>query len=211
MTILAKPLFRGHLHQAAFFVSLGACMMLVGKGTTSLCVFSATIFSFGLLTLFGISALYHRKHWEPKARTILKRLDHAAIFILIASTGTPIALLAMPMEEGKTFLSVIWFAAVLGILQSVFWVQAPKFLKAIFYVAMGWAAAPFMDEMSHAMGFAMTSILVLGGVVYTLGAVAYSLKWPRLNPKVFGYHELFHLFTLVGAGLHFFVIYQLIK
>lgn len=207
---MEKPRLRGVLHQEAFFISLGACSLLVAKSTTNFSLIASLIYSIGLLLLFGISTIYHRIHWQPTPRSFMKRLDHSAIFILIAGTFTPICLLALPPTSGHQLLLVIWIAAMAGILQSIFWVKAPKYVTAIFYVTMGWFALPYISELKNSLGTTSLTMIISGGVVYMVGAVFYALKKPNLFPGIFGYHELFHFFTIIGAGLHFIVIYQLI-
>lgn len=206
-----KPLLRGYLHQEAFFITLGASILLIAKSSTSLSLISSIVFSIGLLLLFGISALYHRPYWKPKARVFLKRLDHSAIFILIASTFTPICLLALPPTSGNMLLIIVWIAAVLGILQSIFWVKAPKIVTALLYIIMGWQALPYLKELNQSLGTPQVSLLITGGIIYTIGAIFYAAKKPKLYPTVFGYHELFHFFTIVAAACHFAVIYHLIN
>lgn len=209
-----KPLLRGYLHQEAFFIALGACALLLVKVLitgNSREILATSIYSTGLLLLFGTSAIYHRPYWTPNSRAILKRLDHAAIFILIASTFTPICLLALVEGAGARLLTIIWIAAALGILQAFFWVSAPKFVKAIFYIFMGWLALPYLEDLRLVLGPVSVGLIVAGGVVYSVGAVFYVLKRPNLFPGVFGYHELFHFMTIIGAGLHFAVIYKLIS
>ena len=206
-----KPLLRGYLHQEAFFTTLGAAILLIAKSSTSLSLISSIVFSIGLLLLFGISALYHRPYWKPKARVFLKRLDHSAIFILIASTFTPICLLALPPASGNMLLIIVWIAAVLGILQSIFWVKAPKIVTALLYIIMGWQALPYLKELNQSLGTSQLSLLITGGIIYTIGAIFYAAKTPKLYPTVFGYHELFHFFTIIAAACHFAVIYHLIN
>lgn len=206
-----KPALRGYLHQEAFFVALGACILLIAKSTNSISYLSSLVYSLGLLLLFGISAIYHRPQWEPKQRAVLKRLDHSAIFVLIAGTFTPICLLGLPQEQGNLLLIVIWVAALAGIIQSIFWVKAPKWLTALFYIAMGWMALPYLAVLKISLGTASLLLLAIGGVVYTVGAVFYAKKRPNIRPGIFGYHELFHLFTVIGAAFHFVVVYRLIE
>lgn len=205
-----KPLLRGHLHQEAFFIAVGACALLIAKSSNSKTLLSSLVYSIGILSMLGISALYHRPHWEPSARAFMKRLDHSAIFVLIAGTFTPICLLALPEAQGMQLLKIVWIAAVAGILQSIFWVKVPKYVTAIFYVVMGWLAIPYMSEMKQSLTAPQFVLIVVGGVVYTLGAVFYATKRPHFKPAIFGYHEFFHAFTVVAAILHFIVVYQLI-
>ncbi len=205
-----KPALRGYFHQEAFFFFLGAGCLLLAKASSSTAFLAAGIYVLGLLLLFGISAIYHRPHWEPARRKLLKRFDHSAIFVVIAGTFTPICLLALAEQTGNQLLRIIWTVAFIGIMQSIFWVKAPKYVTAIFYVVMGWLAVPYFTEFKTALGMDQFYLIVCGGAVYTAGAIFYALKKPIFNPAIFGYHELFHLFTIVGAGLHFLVIYRLI-
>lgn len=207
---LAKPKLRGFFHQAAFFFSLGACGMLLSLAKNFNSLISVFIYSFGVVTLFGVSSLYHRRQWSPKNRQWMRRLDHAAIFIMIAGTGTPLCLLAISETGGKTLLVLIWGAAFLGVMQTLFWIKAPKYLSAILYLAMGWLAAPYISELKVALGNLSVSLVVIGGVIYSIGAVVYALKRPNPWPLIFGYHEIFHILTIVAAILHFIVIARLI-
>ena len=208
--IAGKPKLRGYFHQEAFFMALGACVLLVLKSSSSLALISSLVYSLGLLTMLGVSSVYHRFNWAPKQRTLLKRLDHSAIFILIAGTFTPICLLALSESSGQKLFIVIWSAAILGVLQSIFWVKAPKIVTAIFYVIMGWLAFPYLGELQSTLGVTLVALMLAGGIVYTVGAVFYALKKPNLIPGILGYHELFHLFTIIGAAFHFAMIYRLI-
>jgi hemolysin III len=208
---LKKPLLRGYFHQEAFFVAVGACCLLIAKSSHAVSYISSIVYSIGLMMLLGISALYHRHHWPPKQRAIMKRFDHSAIFILIAGTFTPLCLLALPVTHGEKLLMVVWAAALLGIIQSIFWVQAPKWVSALLYIIMGWLALPYLGELKLALGEVNLLLILLGGIVYTVGAFFYAFKRPNFIPLVFGYHELFHLFVVVAAALHFIVIYRLIQ
>jgi hemolysin III len=208
---LHKPLLRGVLHQEAFFVALGACAMLVAKASTDDARLTSLVYSFGLLFLFGVSAVYHRPHWQPKQRAVLKRLDHSAIFIFIAGTVTPMSLLALPPEEGQELFAIIWIVAVAGLLQSIFWVKAPKWFTAIIYVTMGWIAVPYVRGLESSLGSSSLWLIFVGGVAYTVGAICYATHRPHLVPRVFGYHEVFHLLTVIAAACHFVVIYRLIQ
>lgn len=205
-----KPLLRGYFHQEAFFVAIGACALLIAKSSNPTSLAASLIYSMGLIVLFGTSALYHRPTWGQLARKWMKRFDHAAIFLLIAGTFTPVCLLALPTEQGTRLLTVVWAFAVIGILQSLLWISAPKWLTSIFYVIVGWMALPYLGELRNSLGLRNLILLAVGGGFFTLGAVLYALKAPKFWPRVFGYHELFHVLTIVAAILHFIVVYQLI-
>lgn len=208
--LLKKPSMRGYFHQEAFFMALGACILLIAKSSNSTSTMASLVYSFGLLLLFGVSACYHRLHWAPRERALMKRLDHSAIFLLIAGTFTPICLLALSEVIGQQLLVLVWSVALLGILQSVFWVKAPKWFTAVFYVGMGWIIFPYLTELRLSMGSSNLYWLGAGGLAYTIGALFYATKRPKLAPHMFGYHELFHLMTIIGAAFHFIVVYHLI-
>lgn len=208
--MIKKPLLRGHFHQAAFFFALGAGLMLIMKSQNMTATLASSIYTFSLVFLFGTSSLYHRVNWEPEKRKWMKRLDHSAIYILIAGTFTPICLLALPESTGKNLLITIWSVALLGVFQSLFYVQAPKWLSATLYVIAGYLILPFVNELSLRIGPMNVAWLVCGGLAYTIGAVCYAMKRPTLNPAIFGYHEVFHILVIVGAICHFVVIYSVI-
>lgn len=202
-----KPYLRGHSHQSGFFFALGACLMLISKAEDSQSQLVTIIYSLSLIFLLGTSALYHRINWRPAARKIMKRLDHAAIYILIAGTFTPICLLALEPESGHQLLITIWSVATLGVIQSLFFVDAPKWLSAIIYVVAGYLILPYLSELKKSVNL---YLLIGGGITYTVGALTYALKKPNFRPDFFGYHEVFHLLVIVGAMLHFILIYGLV-
>jgi hemolysin III len=205
-----KPLLRGHSHQAMFFVALGACSVLVFKcrGVTE--TIATLVYSMGLLTMFGISALYHRVHWEPQKRLFMKKLDHCAIYIMIAGTFTPICLLSLSESSGRQLLLLIWSVALLGILQSIFFVNLPKLASAILYLIAGYLVLPYLSELEANLGQTNIALILGGGLAYSIGALTYGLKKPVLNPRVFGYHEVFHALVCVAAILHFCVVYSIV-
>jgi len=205
-----KPKLRGWIHQEAFFLSLGACLVMLTQTKDGTAFVASLVYSFSLLFLFAISAIYHRPHWAPKPRALLKRFDHCAIFILIAGTFTPVCLLGLSKESGEHLLLVVWSAALIGVAQSIFWVKAPKWFNGVLYVFVGWLLLPYSSEVQQSLGLNNVLLLVAGGVAYTVGAVFYVLKKPNFRAGVFGYHELFHVLTVIGAGLHFIVVYRLV-
>lgn len=207
---LVKPFLRGRFHQEAFFFALGACLMLIFKATSARSTLAAVIYSLSITNLLGTSALYHRLHWNEMRRRWMKRLDHSGIFISIAGTATPVCLLALPPESGHRLLLIFWAAAALGVFISMFWVTAPKWVSVVLYVGMGWLAAPYLSELSQSLGTSSLLLLLIGGVIYTIGAIVYALKKPNPYPRVFGYHEVFHLLVVIAAALQFLMIYKLI-
>lgn len=184
--------------------------MLLWQSTYSHLFLGTLIYSVSLCGLFGISALYHRPQWSPQGRKWMRRLDHSAIFLLIAGTSTPLCLAALPTESTLKLLSILWAAAAIGIFQSLFWVKAPKWLAATLYIIMGWLALPYLPEMKTALGSVKLAYIVIGGVIYTLGALVYAFKKPNPFPRIFGYHEVFHLLVMIAALFHFMVIVSLV-
>lgn len=207
---IVKPMLRGRFHEAAAYISLGGCAMLLVRSTTPMMALAVGIYSIALICLLTISATYHRIQWQPQARALMRRLDHAAIFGLIGGTMTPIFLLALPPEMGRGPLLVIWLVIALGILQTIFWIHAPKWLASLLYVAVGWIPIFYFAEIGAALGVMNIALIVAGGIVYTLGALIYALKKPNPWPWFFGYHEIFHIAVVIAAILHFCVIYNLI-
>ncbi len=206
-----KPLLRGVLHQVAAVVAAVAGGALALWAPTPRGMWAALGFTASLVTLFAVSATYHRVNWSPAARAWMRRADHASIFVLIAGTYTPIAIAVLPPSLGQTLLAVAWGGAVIGVVQSLFFIHAPKWVVAIIAVAVGWSVVPFWSEARAALHDREMGLIFAGGVAYTLGAVAYALKRPVLSPRVFGYHEVFHAFTLVGATLHFIAITWMVQ
>ena len=209
-SVTEKPLLRGVLHQAAAVVALVAGVALTATSPSFKGALSAALFTVSLVTLFTVSATYHRITWSPKARAIMRRADHASIFVLIAGTYTPIAIAALPEATGRQILVVVWVGALIGVLQSLLWIQAPKAVAPIIAVALGWVVVVYWDEATSALLSMELGCVFAGGVAYTIGAIAYAVKKPALWPKVFGYHEFFHASTLVGATLHFIAIASMI-
>lgn len=197
-----KPRLRGVSHQVAFFITLAAGVGLLAWAPNATSRWGALVYVASLATLFGVSALYHRPTWSPAARARMRRLDHAAIFVLIAGTGTPMAL-SLPEPARHTFLLITWSGAALGVARAVLWVTAPKPLVAVLALALGWAVTPFVADLHHAVGTPALVLVALGGVFYSAGAVVYALKRPDPWPLVFGYHEVFHALVIVAAGVHF--------
>ncbi len=205
-----KPLLRGHSHQAMFFVSIGACVPLIFRAHTSLEMVAMIVYTFGVLAMFGMSALYHRVNWSLPKESIFQKLDHACIFIMIAGCFTPVALLGLSEDSARTLLYTIWGVAVLGIFQSMFFVNIPNYLTASLYLVAGYIFVPYLPEIRGSLGAANFGLIIAGGVSYTIGAVVYGLRKPMLWPKYFGYHEVFHVFVNIGAILHYIVISSLI-
>ena len=205
-----KPALRGHFHQAMFFVVLGAGVPLVYNSQGLATRVSVSVYVVCALLTFGISALYHRITWSTAARAIWRKLDHAGIYLMIAGTFTPVAMLGLSAASARNCLMTIWVIALAGIIQSIFFVNIPKIFSALIYLVAGYLIVPYMGELQQTLGSGNVWLLVAGGVTYTLGALCYALKRPVLDPRYFGYHEVFHVLVNAGATLHFFVINDLV-
>jgi hemolysin III len=204
---LPRPRFRGVSHQYAFFASLitGAVLILIAptrKATTA-----AAIYAVSVSGLFGASALYHRITWRrPSARAWMRRLDHSMIFVLIAGTYTPFALLVLHGTLANVVLAIVWGGALGGVVLKLAWVDAPKWLMAAIYLALGWVGAATIPQMASRAGLGAVTLLAVGGVLYSVGAVVYALRRPDPSPKVFGYHEIFHVLVIAAAAVHYAAI-----
>ncbi len=197
-----KPRMRGWLHAGAVPAAVIAGLVLILLAPAEL-RWAATIYVVSTVALFGISATYHRGTWGPRTHGVLKRMDHATIFIFIAGTYTPIALTVVGGTAGTVLLWIVWLAALAGVIFRVFWVGAPRWLIVPVYISMGWAAVFFIPEILSNGGMAIFLLIAVGGLCYSVGAVIYGLKRPDPSPNWFGFHEIFHSFTLGGYVSHY--------
>ncbi len=201
-----KPKLRGFSHLMAFASAMTLAPILIVMSPGVGPRFVAAEYGYAIAALFGISALYHRGDWSPRARSIMRRLDHSMIFVAIASTYTPIALLELPRQTGLVLLGVVWAGALLGIASRLVWTSAPYPVIALPYLLTGWAAVVVIDDIWHSLGVAGFVLIVVGGGCYTLGALFYALHKPNPWPEWFGYHEIFHLLVIAGAACHYVAI-----
>jgi hemolysin III len=201
-----KPRLRGVSHQWAFFISLaaGAALILLANGSTA--TIAAGIYAFSLSALLGVSALYHRIDWRPAARRWMRRLDHTMIFVLIAGTYTPFALLVLHGSIAHVVLIAVWVMAGAGTVLNLLWWNAPKPVTAAVYISTGWIAILAFPQLWDGLGPVGFGLIVLGGVLYTAGAIVYARRRPDPKPAVFGYHEIFHLLVIAAAACDFAAI-----
>jgi len=196
-----KPSWRGWIHAATFPVAIAAGIVLIVLAHGAPAKWASAVFMATSLLLFGNSALYHRFNWGPRTKAVLKRIDHANILLLIAGTYTPIAVLALPPGKGTLLLILVWSGALLGILFRVFWIHAPRWLYVALYLLLGWAAVMYIVDLFHA-NVAMMILVIVGGLLYTGGAIVYALKRPNPWPGHFGFHEIFHVCTVLAFLCH---------
>jgi hemolysin III len=201
-----KPRLRGVFHEVAFFVSLNSGAALIWAAPTAGSTLVMTVYAVSISLLFGVSALFHRHTWGPVGRRRMRRADHSTIFIAIAGSYTAVAGIALTGWARATVLCIVWGGAVIGITLRQVWLDAPKWVIALPYVVVGWAAVAVLPQLFRSLGGAGFVLLLAGGLAYSAGAVVYALKRPNPVPGVFGYHEVFHACTIVGAVLHYVVI-----
>jgi hemolysin III len=198
-----RPRLRGVFHQYAFFVSLAFGALLVAGASGAGERASAAVFATSLAAMFGISALYHRVTWRPRARRWMRQLDHAAIYLLIAGTYTPVGLLALSGAWRWTVLPVVWGGALVAIVLKLTWIDAPKWLAAAIAIVLGWIGVVALPQLWIHSGPLGVALLAAGGVLYTAGAIVYARRRPDPVPDVFGYHELFHVLVIAAAACQY--------
>ena len=204
---MIKPRLRGVSHQWAFFVSLITGAALVIAAPSGRATVAAAVYSVSVAALFGTSALYHRITWASQAaRRWMRRLDHSMIFLLIAGTYTPFALLALHGTLATVIFALVWGGAAAGILLKLVWIDAPKPLVAAVYVILGWVAVAAFPDLIDRIGVGGVAMVAAGGILYTLGAVVYAIRRPDPVPTVFGYHEVFHALVIAAAALQYAVV-----
>ncbi len=197
------PALRGVLHAYAFWFALGAAAVLVAIAPAAEARVAAAVYGAGLCLLFAASGLYHRWRWDPRWRPVLRRIDHSAIYVFIAATTTPVALLALDGTLRTALLAVVWAGALAGVVLSVAWITAPRALAAASYLAIGWAGAMAFPALPDRLPATPIVLLALGGLLYTIGAVIYAMRRPNPWPRVFGFHEVFHALVVAAAAAHY--------
>jgi hemolysin III len=209
--VAERPRLRGWLHLWAFAVSVAAGVVLVsvaGATRGAEAALATSIYALTVCLLFGTSATYHRVKWSRASRhALLARLDHSMIFVFIAGTYTPFALLAMPERTGRIVLAIVWFGALGGVLLKTSWITAPRWLSVPLYLGLGWVAVFVLPDLLRQGGVAAFVLILVGGLIYTGGGIVYGLKRPDPWPRVFGYHEVFHLATVVAASCHMVAVW----
>jgi hemolysin III len=206
----SRPRLRGWLHAYAFFVAAVCAIVLCSLAAAydgRKALFACVVYAVTACALFGVSGLYHVWVWTPRAYAVMKRFDHAMIFIFIAGSYTPFCLLLLPPATARLLLAVVWTGALAGAALQVAWPRAPRWLEVPLYVALGWTAIVVAPDIVQRAGGTTLTLIAVGGVIYTLGAVCYAVKWPNPWPRTFAYHEVFHAATIVAAICHHVAVY----
>ncbi|MET7773483.1 hemolysin III family protein [Nocardia sp. NPDC005366] len=204
---------RGWIHTWAVGIAAVAVIVLVSKAATvsATAGWSTLVYGFTVCGLFGISAIYHRVTWQSLATRIrMKRADHSMIFLFIAGSYTPFALLGLPGRTGQTLLMVVWAGALAGVALKLLWPTAPRWVGVPLYLLLGWAVVPVAGQLNDQVGIAPLILLLVGGLVYSAGAILYATKWPNPWPAVFGHHEFFHAATVLAALCHYIAIWLVV-
>jgi len=204
MTEFVVPRLRGVFHQYAFVAAVIAGTLLVVLADGYFERFAVWVYAMALAAMFGASALYHRYPWRsPSARLRARRLDHAMIFVFIAGTYTAFALVAFTGTARVVGLVTVWIGAALGIVLNLVWIDAPRWLSAAAYLGVGWVGLILIPQLFPALGVAAAVLVIVGGALYSFGALAYATAWPNPLPAAFGFHEIFHLFVIAAAAAQF--------
>ncbi len=199
-----NPHLRGWLHLGAFPLSVAAGIVLISLSPDTRTRVATGVFALTSSSLFGVSALFHRgQPWSPRWHAVLRRLDHSTIFLLIAGTYTPFAITLLDSNRSRMLLSLVWGGALVGIAFRVLWIGAPRWLYLPVYVALGWAAVFWLDDFATAAGPAVLALIVVGGLLYSLGGLVYGIQRPNPIPQWFGFHEVFHSLTVAAFAVHY--------
>ena len=202
-----KPTLRGWQHAAMFPIAVVAGVVLVATAPTTASRISSAVFAATAVLLFGVSALLHRGTWSPGVESLLRRFDHANIYLIIAGTYTPFAVLALPEDEGKVLLAIVWTGALIGVALRVFWVGTPRWLSTTLYVVVGWVVIFFIPDLIEGAGVGVVVLVAVGGILYTLGAIVYATKWPNPFVRRYGFHEVFHSLTIAAFTAHYVAVW----
>ncbi len=198
-----KPRLRGWLHAGTFPLAVVSGIVIVLLAPSAEAKIASAIFAVTAALLFGVSALYHRGQWSPRTFAILRRLDHANIFLIIAGTYTPFTMLLLDRPSARLLLTLVWAGALIGVAFRVLWLGAPRWLYVPVYVALGWAAAFWLPDFFNRGTPAIAAMIIAGGLLYSAGAIIYATKKPNPSPRWFGFHEVFHACTIAAFIVHY--------
>lgn len=215
VVLVGRPRARGliHLVSAVVAVVAGAALIQVawaGAGAAR-AGWAAFVYATAIIAMFTVSATYHRVRWtSPVTEKWMMRLDHSVIFLFIAATYTPFAVLAMPSNVGTKVLVIVWTGAAAGVALKMFWPSTPRWVGVPLYLMLGYVAVLFVETLLIGAGFAVVALLVAGAVLYNIGAVFYGVRWPNPWPNTFAHHEFFHAFTAAAASCHFAAVWLIV-
>lgn len=200
---------RIYIYQGAFLIALSASILLISKSNETYKLVANIIYSLSLSGMYGISALYHCTLWSRKNYLWIRSIDHAAIYALIAGTASPICVIGLNTEPALRLLVLMWLIAFAGMFVSIFWLKGAKWLRLFLYLTLGWLFVLYFSDITSILGIVNSMLLLIGGIIYTIGALVYAFKRPNPYPKIFGYHEIFHVLIVIASIFHYCVIYNL--
>src|SRR5690606_18801631 len=206
----AKPRLRGWLHLGTAPLALIAGIILIGFAPTTAARLASAIYGLSAVLLFSTSAAYHIGRWSPRTAAALRRLDHANIYLIIAGTYTPFVLLVLDGTQRTAMLALIWGCAAAGVLFTLVWLHAPRWLSTTLYVALGWIAVLFLPDLIRGVAAVPLLLVLTGGILYSLGALVYALKRPDPFPRWFGFHEIFHVLTIAAFACQYIAVFAVV-
>lgn len=206
-----RPRYRGASHRIAFKVALVAGAALVWTAAGGLSRSACAVYAVLLAAMFGVSATLHGRDWGRRGYTLWRRADHATIFVFIAGTYTPLSLLGIGGAAGTRLFALAWAVCGLGVVRALAWPHAPRAVTSACFVAAGWVVVAYMPAFHAAVDPVTFLAVIAGGVLFTVGALIYLARWPDPSPRVFGYHEVFHLFIIAGCACHFAAVARLAR
>ncbi|MGI8662605.1 MAG: PAQR family membrane homeostasis protein TrhA [Acidimicrobiales bacterium] len=209
-TMAPRPILRGWLHLCCFFLAVPAGVLLIVSADSGRAQLGAAVYALGLAALFGVSGTYHRRRWSPAWRARLKRLDHGTIFVMIAGTYTPLCLVAVGGAIGTVMLISVWAGAAIGVLLAAIGIAERRYIGGACYLVLGWVAVVASPALVQNLSVSQIALIVAGGLIYTVGVIVLGLHRPNPFPRVFGYHEIWHVMVVAAAVCHFLAIRSLL-
>jgi hemolysin III len=208
---IVKPLLRGWLHLVCFFLAVPAAVLVVALATSPRGRVGAVVYGVGLVALFGVSGAYHRGHWSESKRRLMQKLDHGTIFVMIAGSYTPLCLLALRGWVAWAMLALSWSMAALGFVLAFTDTRATRVARGALYIVMGWASLVAAPQLLRNMSLAELTLIAVGGVLFTVGAIFLATRWPDPVPHIFGYHEVWHVLVVAAVVCHFVAIASVVN
>lgn len=205
-----RPHLRGWSHAVAAVAAVVVAPVVIAAAPGGRPRSAVALYALSVIALFGVSACYHRFRWGPRMHALWRRLDHSMIYVAIAATYTPIALLSLPPADASLVLRLVWGGAAAGIAVQLLWRSAPRWITVALYATVGWAALVVIDSLWHGLGVGAFVLVVVGGVLHTAGAAVYATRRPDPWPRWFGFHEVFHLFTIAAVAAHYVAVAGLV-
>jgi hemolysin III len=208
---LTRPRLRGRFHQVAFYLAVPAVVALIVAASGAKATVAAVIYAVGLCALYGVSSAYHRGRWSPTGQRRMKRLDHGTIFVMIAGTYTPICLVVLRGAPGIVLLVLVWATALTGMALALAGLAERRYIGFALYLGLGWVVAVAFPQLVQRLDPGVIVLLIVGGILYTVGAAVLGIRWPDPLPATLGYHEVWHAMVIVASVCHFLVVFNVLR